>query len=186
MGHTYGGGILNYIVRSWSGRGKYNVLALIFPGGAHVDNLNLDYSDDYARKRITIGRSELDHATLARLWIYGVGCGRYVSGDSHYLQVNNDSDKRVWFNPLNKFGEEGDLRSWGWRFLDIPIDWLIEGDNEFYIYDSKSHWTESNLRIAIDTNDYGNSDIQANWKDKPGELMMFLELIRPFSDDFET
>lgn len=150
------------------------------------DFVNLDYSDDVAKKYLDIGSDIMQIAVSAKLYVYGMGHDDYVSTDSHRLLVNGDYNDP--FNPIDEFGTD-----WSWQYFNIPIDKLQSGTNTFNFKDVNSDWTKSDLKIGIDTNDYGEPDygssyIQTNYNEKEGELKIYLVIETtgdPDGDGFE-
>ncbi|RKX52177.1 MAG: hypothetical protein DRP50_07760 [Thermotoga sp.] len=149
------------------------------------DNVNVDYSDDYAIKYLYIASNVLDKITSAKLYVYGMGHNDQI-GSTHYLEVNDNSNQRIYFDPILKFG--GTYR---WEMFDIDTDWLLPGQNKFEIRESwrQEGWKSSDLKVGIDTYmDYGRSDIKQNTNYKDGELMMYLLITTtgdPDGDAFE-
>lgn len=109
----------------------------------------IDYQDDWAQKNILVPKTG-----LFKLWVYGQGYGTYQTGNTSFIKVNNDPNKQITFNPIDKFGA-----NYSWQSFDIPAGWLQEGNNTFYFSEpwDNSHWTWNNLIIGVDTNSSGNS-----------------------------
>ncbi|MFH1786222.1 MAG: PGF-pre-PGF domain-containing protein [archaeon] len=115
-------------------------------------------------------------AQRAQLFIYGasINCGK--SGSSHFLEVNKDGNKRIYFNPCEAFG--GALN---WTSIEVPPRWLVAGVNSFKIHDYNSGFDDRSLIIGVDSNAEGaTSTIAMNslcgQETSNGSLMAYLKI----------
>lgn len=145
--------------------------------------VKVDYSDDTAIKYVQIPGSlapAIDKIESATLWVYAQSseCGQ--SGDSHAIDLNHQRFAR--FNACSAFpsGE------WTWVAFPVPRELLLAGasatgfTNGFSIEKVAGvNWSTRNLNVGIDTSrDTGRSNARMNGSDVPGELMVYLVIVK--------
>lgn len=137
-------------------------------------SLDFDYSDDFARKELVVGPTDLVGATSATLTIRAMGqqCGGNWTSGIQGIKANGYFITS--FDPCTK---------WPWTTFadtgfDIPIAKLVSGTNRFEMLDSGVSWADAGTYLAVDTTtDHAHSTaIRNNGPDMHGELMWSLTI----------
>jgi len=157
---------------------------------------SIDYTDDRMTKTIQLP-VEATHAETARLWIYGQPYNfpnhDFASRDDYFVRVNGNSSQEVEFNVGELFGYL--TETYDWASVDIPMEWLNEGDNRFFLSErfAPSGWLQNDLRVGIDTDSdvgrsswYGNGLTCNTDAACQGELMIYLELVHPVDPELDV
>ncbi|MEE8459038.1 MAG: hypothetical protein V3S08_04155 [Phycisphaerales bacterium] len=147
---------------------------------------SIDYNDDSMEKIVDLDTAPAD-ITTARLWLYGQPYNYpdqvFQPREDYRIRVNDVAAQEIVFDVGAVFNEQTEI--YQWIQFDVPVDWLVEGFNNFFIYAVKPFgaWDHNNLRVAVDT----DTDVDGSWwcgngvigcNDptlRDGELMVFLE-----------
>lgn len=148
-------------------------------GGASgsTKELELDYSDDLAEKRLSIPHASMHWASAALLAVYArsADCGS-VSGPSLRLQMNGAEVSRV--DPCKVWSPQSKV----WAGLSLPVASLTsKGTTTFRLQEIAGDWRDRDLYLGMHGKSYQATTASQNWAAVSGELMWFvlLEVSRP-------
>ncbi len=121
---------------------------------------SVDFEDDQAEKIIWLDRAPGKDVS-PRLWIFARPFNwmwqTFRNEESHCIRVNHNPEQEVSFNGALKFSFIIDARQW--VPFEIPVEWLVQGENTFSIYERHEEgyeeilpWEYNNLSIGIDMN----------------------------------
>ncbi len=117
-------------------------------------SVDLDYDDDCVEKTIRVSTTDLERVNGVSLWIYGKpynwAGGRFQDREDYLIRVDRDPHRERPFDVGLAFHENAE--TFAWTPFDIPVDWLIAGDNRFSITERSPEgtWDHNNLSIAVD------------------------------------
>lgn len=114
---------------------------------------SIDFEDDFLEKSIVL-ESAPDERSTATLWIYGRAWRRpghaFLPIRDLTILVNDHPGQQIRTSVRLLFQE--DELNFHWVPLEIPIEWLREGENRFLIVspDRTLGWETNNLLVGVD------------------------------------
>jgi hypothetical protein len=139
--------------------------------GSSEAEIEVDYFDDLAVKRLVVTPTQAALATAATLNVYAKSNAcTGATNLPHHLYANGHLVAR--FNACNDW-----TGTYAYRSYSIPVEWIVPGINSFEFTDEDGSYTHSKMRFGIDQHtDLGRTDAVWNGGDHEGEFLWELVL----------